>query len=57
MYRVFPIELIGNPKVKIGEFSLSIITSFTDAFNPKGLLPRNQINLEDSFIMNEKLAE
>ena len=33
--------MTANPNVKIGEFSISIVSSFIDPFNPKGNFKAN----------------
>ena len=56
----FPITLTGNQDVKIGEFSLSITSSFGGKMTaiPKDFESRQEIDLnEESFLANEKAAQ
>ena len=60
----FPITLVGNNDTKIGEFSMSITSSFQNKMSPipdlnnqLNMNNRDQINLnEDTFESNEQLA-
>ncbi|CDW78943.1 c2 domain-containing protein 3 [Stylonychia lemnae] len=55
----FPIVLTGNHNVKIGQFNISIVSSYADQ-NSNNQMKRNanrqNIDLDDSFEENEKLA-
>ena len=61
----FPITLVGNNDTKIGEFSMSVTSSFQNKMSPipdlnnqLNMNNRDQINLnEDTFENNEQLAK
>lgn len=60
----FPITLVGNNDTKIGEFSMSVTSSFQNKMSPipdlnnQLNMNRDQINLnEDTFESNEQLAK